>query len=140
MKLRKRLLIPLLFLAACSRGSKGVVVRDAWIRPADSGMNTAAYFVLESTEQEDRLMSAKSTIAEGTEIHRSYVDDAGVMRMQQISFVALPANESIRFEPGGVHIMFIELTRDLALDEQIQLLLLFEKQGELTIDVPVESR
>lgn len=131
------ILLPLL-LNACSTAAGDLIIRDAWIRPADAGMNTAAYFVVENNGEEDRLMSVESSIAENTEIHRSYVDEAGVMRMQEQSFVILPANESVPFEPGGYHIMFIELTRDLALDERIRLQLQFDKQGEVIIDVPVE--
>lgn len=131
------ILLPLL-LNACSTAAGDLIIRDAWIRPADAGMNTAAYFVVENNGEEDRLMSVESSIAENTEIHRSYVDEAGVMRMQEQSFVILPANESVPFEPGGYHIMFIELTRGLALDERIRLQLQFDKQGEVIIDVPVE--
>ncbi len=138
MKPRFLSLLLLTLLAACASGSGNLLIHNAWIRPADAGMNTAAYFVIESTGEEDRLLSVESRLAESTEIHRSYVDEAGVMRMQEQAFVIIPADGSISFEPGGLHIMFIELNRDLVLDEQIQLQLHFEKQGEITIDVPVE--
>ena len=127
-----------ILLAACSTRSGDIEVRGAWIRPANAGMNTAAYFVITNHGESDRLLEAESSIAERTEIHRSFEDEAGVMRMEKQDEVILASGRSVTFEPGGLHIMFVELRRDLLLDDQVQLRLRFEKQGEVTIDVPIE--
>lgn len=127
-----------IILAACSSRIRDIEIRDAWIRPADAGMNTAAYFIIENHGETDRLLEAASSVAERTEIHRSFEDDAGVMRMEEQDAVILASGRSVTFEPGGLHIMLVELRRDLLVDDQVQLWLRFEKQGEMTIDVPIE--
>ncbi|MGD2162216.1 MAG: copper chaperone PCu(A)C [Anaerolineales bacterium] len=114
-------------------------IKDAWVRPADTGMNTAVYFVIKNPGEQDRLLEAETTVAERTEIHLSYLDDAGVMHMEQQQFVLVPQDGELVFEPGGLHVMLINLSRDLTPAEQIQLQLHFEKEGEVTIDVPVEN-
>ena len=137
-RLARTFILLSILLAGCSTRSGDIEVRDAWIRPADAGMNTAAYFVIENHGESDRLLEAQSSIAERTEIHRSFEDEAGVMRMEKQDAVILASGRSVTFEPGGLHIMFVELRRDLLLDDQVQLQLRFEKQGEVTIDVPIE--
>lgn len=127
-----------ILLVGCSVPNGVIEIRDAWIRPADAGMNTAAYFVIENHGTADRLLEVGTTVAERTEIHRSIEDDTGVMRMEKQDAVMLPGGQSVTFEPGGLHIMFVELKRDLHLDDQVQLRLRFEQQGEMTIDVPIK--
>jgi copper(I)-binding protein len=138
--MRPRLMVMLFafFIAACSANEGTLEILNAWARPADAGMNTAAYFVIKNQGEQDRLIAADSTIAGSTEIHRSYMDDAGVMRMQQQESVLIPANAQVTFEPGGLHVMFIELKQDLIPDDQFQLRLYFERHGEVVIDVPIK--
>jgi copper(I)-binding protein len=138
MKARISILLFAFLISACSTKGETLEIDDAWARPADAGMNTAAYFVIINMGENDRLLSADSNIAERTEIHRSFLDAAGVMRMQQQEAVLIPANEKVTFEPGGLHVMFIELKQELVLGDRIQLRLYFEKHGEVDIDVPIE--
>lgn len=138
MKPHISILLFAILIFACSTKGETLELDNAWARPADAGMNTAAYFVIINPGEKDRLLSADSNIAERTEIHRSFLDAAGVMRMQQQEAVLIPANEKVTFEPGSLHVMFIELNQDLTLGDRIQLRLYFEKHGEVNINVPIE--
>jgi copper(I)-binding protein len=138
MKIRTALILCFLTLAACSNGPGELEIQNAWVRPAGAGMNTAAYFVINNPGEQDRLLAAETTVADRTEIHISYLDDAGVMRMEEQDSVIIPQGSELVFEPGGLHVMLINLSRDLSLYEKIQIQLNFEKKGEVSIDVPVE--
>jgi copper(I)-binding protein len=61
----------------------------------------------------------------------------GEMGMRPVEFVDLPAGVAVELKPGGYHIMFIDLVKPLEVGTTISLTLVFEKAGEVVIDVPV---
>lgn len=63
----------------------------------------------------------------------------GAMTMQPIESLELPAGETVVLEPGGYHIMLIELVAPLESGEEIEVTLTFENGGERTITVPVQD-
>jgi copper(I)-binding protein len=128
----------LLILTACA-GPKQLTIQDAWGRPALTGNNAAAYFVINNPLSEpDRLVDATSKIAEFTEIHLSQMQD-GKMMMQLQAYVDIPANSRIEFKPKDFHIMFINLSNDLNMGDEYSLTLEFEKAGSITVIVPVKE-
>ena len=92
--------------------------------------------LLNRGEETDRLVAASSPVAEITEIHQTTVEN-DVMRMGEIEGLDLPVGEWVAFEPGGYHIMLVNLQRDLFEGEAIPLTLTFESGTELSIAVPV---
>lgn len=87
--------------------------------------------------EDDRLVSASSTIARETQVHEMAM--AGdVMKMRQLTDgLVIPAGATIVLEPGGYHIMFMGLSQTLVEGETVAVTLTFEKAGEVTIDLPV---
>lgn len=142
MKVRSSLLFVFLFaLAACTPASGKLTVINAWARPSAIGNTGAAYFVIENgVNAEDILLSAQSDIAAATEIHMSMMSDGSMMSMQQQESVAVPAKSEVEFKPGGLHIMFIDLKRDLRVGDTFTLTLKFEKAGEVVLQVEVKEQ
>lgn len=139
----KRLLLVLLAvvsLTACSTSSGTLTVNDAWARTASMGENGAAYFIIENgTKSDDMLLSASSDIAEATEIHMSMADSNGVMSMNMQEMVEIPTKGKVEFKTGGLHVMFINLNRDLKVGDSISLILNFKNAGSMTIEIPVRE-
>ena len=135
------LTIIILIAAACSSTDSSenmITLRDAWARPGIAGGTSAIYFVLDNpSTQEESLQSASSDIAEATELHRSDMSSDGTMSMHHQMSVPIPAGEEVAFEPGGLHVMLINLQRDLNEGETISLVLKFKNAGEMQLDVPV---
>lgn len=61
----------------------------------------------------------------------------GEMTMRPVEFMELKAGTPFELKPGGFHIMLIGLVSPLEVGQTIQLTLVFEKAGEMTVDVPV---
>ena len=139
----KRLLILIFFLLAtnaCAPSNDALTIQDAWARPAIAGENGAAYFVIENgTFADDTLLSVSSEIATATEVHMSMGDANGVMSMQMQEYVLVPARGQVEFKPGGLHVMCIDLMRDLKEGDTITLTLNFEKAGSKLIEIPVKT-
>ncbi|MBI5944756.1 MAG: copper chaperone PCu(A)C [Chloroflexi bacterium] len=139
-KLLSILVAAVLATSACGGSSGELTIQDAWVRPARAGENGAAYFVITNgTTADDTLLSITSEIASATEVHMSMGDANGVMSMQMQESVTLTARDKVEFKPGGLHVMFVNLTRDLKVGDTIPLVLNFENAGSLTIDVPVKA-
>jgi copper(I)-binding protein len=124
--------------------SKGSLhVAHPWSRATPKGASVGAgYLEIENKGSvSDRFLSVKvsADIAGRTEIHEMAVTD-GVMRMRPLARgVELSAGKTTKFEPGGLHVMFMNLKRSLEKGQRIKATLVFEKAGELEVEFAVEA-
>ena len=133
-------LLAVLLFSACSSSSGVLTVQDAWARPAVVGENAAAYFTIENgTGSNDSLLSISSDIAAAAELHMSMTHDNGVMSMEMQDAVQIPARDQVEFKPGGLHVMLVDINRDLSSDDTISLTLHFQTAGDVIIDVSVQE-
>ena len=85
------------------------MIRDAWMRTAERGGNGAVYIVIHKySAMNDALVGASAEIAQAVEIHESQIVD-DIMQMRMLSSVELASGEDVKFEPGGLHIMLVNL-------------------------------
>lgn len=105
-----------------------------------SGTNTAAFMTLRNaTAQDDRLIAARSDAARVVEIHETIMDGE-VMRMHPLEDgVLLPAGETVELSPGGIHIMLIDIQRDLQPGESVAITLELEQAGSITVEAEVRQ-
>ncbi|WP_108484588.1 copper chaperone PCu(A)C [Oceaniglobus ichthyenteri] len=87
----------------------------------------------------DKLLEVRGDFPR-IEIHTTEMTD-GVARMMKQEFIALPAGETVTFQPGGYHVMFMGLGGDpFEVGEEIPLTLVFENAGEIDVVFDVEPR
>ena len=67
------------------------------------------------------------------------MDGGGAMTMQQVESIPLPAGETVRLEPGGYHIMLLELVEPLEEGQTFDLTLEFESSATQTVTVTVQD-
>jgi copper(I)-binding protein len=48
--------------------------------------------------------------------------DAGIAKMKHLKELKIPANGELSLESGGLHLMFIGMRRDIAVDEEIMII------------------
>lgn len=117
-------------------------IDDPWARPSAGGAKTgAAYFEIENTgTTADRLLSAKTDIAERVELHES-IEEGGVAKMQALKDgIEVPAGGEAKLKPRGMHVMLLGLKQRLEEDQSFPMTLTFEKQGDVQIKVEVETK
>lgn len=99
-----------------------------------------AYITIVSHGDADRLLDATSPVAKRVEIH-THIKDGDVMRMRKVDApLPVTADAPIKMGPGGVHVMLMGLNHPLDAGTSIPVTLVFEKAGEITVDVPVIKR
>lgn len=97
----------------------------------------AAYFVVHNQGLEaDRLLSVQTPVAAKAEMHEHMHAD-GLMKMQQVQNVAIPAGGAVKFEPMGYHVMLFGLQQQAKEGERFPLTLTFEKAGKVEVQVVV---
>lgn len=132
------LFLAILLIGACSPSSGVLSVQDAWTRPARIGENGAAYFTIENgTANNDSLVSVSSDIAKAAELHMSMAHENGVMSMEMQEAINIPAGEQVKFEPGALHVMLVDVNQDLKTGDTITLTLNFQNAGNMSIDVSI---
>jgi copper(I)-binding protein len=142
---KKSIVVPLLAaisLIAIAGGARAgdITVSDPFAR-ASAGMAKAgaAFLTLKNAgAADDQLMSASTPVAEHAELH-AHIRDGDVIRMRQIDFIEVPAGQTVSLEPGGLHVMLIDLKAPLQEGQEFPLTLTFATAGDITIDVPVKS-
>jgi len=84
-------------------------LRDAWVEPPAAGRGPAGGFltVANGSERAYRLIGASSPAAGRVEIHRSWIED-GVAHMERVKRLAIGPGETLRLEPGGLHLMLFD--------------------------------
>ena len=114
-------------------------IDQPWARPTiGSATNTAAYMKLSNAgDGADTLLAAKTNVAEKVSLHESRMD-GDVMRMVPLpEGIEIPAHGSAELKPLGMHVMLMGLRQPLKNGEAIPMTLVFERQGEVAIDVEV---
>jgi len=146
-----------LALAACG-GDDPITIEGQWARtsPAMASMG-AAYMDITSSEGDQLVgVSVPASIAARAEIHEMVpadmaMDDSmdeamddgemdmGAMVMQQIMAIDLPAGETVTLEPGGYHVMLLDLAEPLAEGDKFNVTLDFAEADDLTVEVVVRT-
>jgi copper(I)-binding protein len=118
-----------------------LVVRDVHARAVPpTAMASAAYMTIENPgPADDRLVAARSDVAARVELHTHVLED-GIAKMRALAEgVATPAGASVAFAPGGLHVMLMGLSQPLTPGARFPLTLVFERAGELTVEVEVRD-
>ena len=102
-----------------------VKVDNAWVRATVSQQrSTGAFFGLTST-QRTRLVAVESPAADIVEVHEMALAD-NIMRMRAIDAIALEPGRRVELQPGGLHVMLIDLRKPVQVGDTIPLTLVFE--------------
>lgn len=113
-----------------------VSIDNAWSRAQIAGRHGAVYLTLTGREGGDRLMSASSPVASKVELHETVMEE-GVMKMREVQGMPIPAGAVIMLQPGGLHIMLMNLKQPLKEADSVELTLVFEKAGAVTTTATV---
>lgn len=66
-------------------------------------------------------------------------DMGGAMQMQEVEDIPVAADGSVAFEPGGLHVMLLELADPLEIGETFTVTLTLDDGSELDIEVEVRD-
>jgi copper(I)-binding protein len=130
-------LVSLAIITACGGADTDLEVSDPRIG-MPTGPHSALYFtVVNHSDGADVLEGASTEVAESVEIHETIMNDDGTMGMQTIDApLEVTAGGSLVLEPGGLHLMLIDVDR-LEVGEKVMVTLNWQVAGEMEIEAEV---
>ena len=96
------------WLLAAPALADSVKVDHAWVRATAPGQKVAGGFMNLTADADMTLVGGTSPASKTLELHFMKMEN-GVMEMRQIKEIALPRGQTVSLEPGGLHVMFIDL-------------------------------
>jgi hypothetical protein len=123
-------------LATAAAASAQVTVTDPWVRGTVTGQKATGAFMQLKSPADTALVAAASPVAKIVEIHEMKME-GGMMKMNAVDKLALPAGKAVDLKPGGYHVMLMDLVKPLKDGDTVPLQLTFEdKAGKMqTVEV-----
>ena len=122
-------LMALLMLGACQ--PKLIYVDKGYVRlAAVKGQPSVAYFTIHGSSKDNTLLSVSSEYAIRTEMHESMTSN-GIASMKPVDHLALPADGTIEFKPGGRHVMLFDINPEIVPGRTLALRLTFTDGTQL---------
>ena len=128
------------FSATAKDNIADVAVKDAWVRTTVPGQKGTGAFMSLTAKSDLRLVGVSSPVAGVAEVHEMTMN-GDVMQMRAVAGVDLPAGKAVALQPGGFHVMLLDLKTALPKSATVPLTLLFkdakgvESKVELTVPV-----
>lgn len=138
----------MLFLLACAGAAAGDGMKSGGISVVEPYAfasigkvpNGAGFLAIRNEgNQDDVLIGVTSDFARRNELH-THLHQNGRMMMRPVERIEIPAGATVKLEPGGDHIMLMGLDGPLKAGERRNLTLVFEKAGELAIELIIRER
>jgi len=138
---------PLLALAVLATLASGlsvgadtatVTVENAWSRATPPGVPVGAgYMTIRNRGKDnDHLIAVSSPAAGAVQVHQSLMVN-GEAQMREQKALLVPAGGSLVLEPGGYHLMLLDLKAPLVAGKRVPVTLQFEKSGAVTAQLVV---
>jgi len=118
-----------------------LVISQAWSRATPGGAKVAGgYLTIENKgTAPDRLIGGSADIAGKFEIHEMAMEN-GVMKMRPLDKgLAIDGGKTVKFAPGGYHLMLEELKGPLKQGDSVPVTLQFEKAGKVAVTLDVQG-
>lgn len=89
---------------------------------------------------DDRLLRVETKAAKRAELHESVAEGDRVRMRHHPEGFPVAAGGELLLQPGGKHVMLMQLAQDLEVGGSIEITLVFERAGRLDVHVPVQPR
>jgi copper(I)-binding protein len=118
-----------------------VTVKDSWVRGTTPAQKATGAFMEITSSEAASLLSAASPLAGVVEVHSMKMED-GVMKMRALPKLDLPAGKAVKLQPGGNHIMLMDLRQQMKKGDVVPITLKVEGKDKKvqTIEIMAEVR
>lgn len=130
-------LLVLVVLSACGpSGTPQLAVSPAQAAVPVAGSSQIVVSITNGGDGDDELIEATTPVALGVELHVTEIAD-GYATMQELETVPLPAGQTTRLRPGGLHLMMVVPDETVVEGGTFELTLHFERSEDVTVPVEV---
>ncbi len=119
-----------------------LTITDAWSREPAEGQDLGVVYgtVTNPGEADVRILAATSPVSDDVELHETTVDDSGAMSMNEVEEgYVVPAGGQFVFEPGGPHIMLLDIDAATFPTDQVDVTLEIEDGEPVSFSAEVRA-
>ncbi len=115
-----------------------VAVHQPYVRLAPpNAPASGAFMVIRNNGSSDlKVVKADNPVSRLTELH-THLNEGGVMKMRQVPAIEIKAGGEAVLQPGGLHIMLIDLKTPLKEGDNVPITLTFDDGSSKQIDAKV---
>ena len=106
------------------------------------GMKSASgYLIIKNKgNKSDVLYEIETLFSEKIELHEMSME-GNIMKMKKINDgIEIPPRKEVILKPGGLHIMFKNLNKNLVVGEKEKAILKFKKTGKLIVNFEIQQK
>ena len=135
---RRWTIAPLSLVAACSAQPQTPEAEDAYVRlAAVPGRPAGGYFVVRGGATDTALTRVEAAGVRRAELHGSRMTSNGMVTMESLPTVPVPARGTVAFAPGGRHVMLFGVPVSLKVGSTLPLTLHFADGQSARVDAKV---
>ncbi|MBI1375883.1 MAG: copper chaperone PCu(A)C [Frankiales bacterium] len=116
-----------------SASTSALAYRDAWVKTAPSGMTAAFLTLTNTTDADDQLVSVSTAASRMVQLHEMVMKDGAMVMQQKSGGIVVPAHGSAVLEPGGDHIMLMDVAAPIVAGDDVVLTLTFRSGSSLEV-------
>ena len=102
-----------------------VKVEEPWARATVAGQKSTGVYMKLTAAQATQLVGVSSPVAGVAEVHEMKMEN-NVMKMSAMPAIHLLAGKTVALQPGGYHVMLMDLKGPLAKDSSVSITLQFK--------------
>lgn len=120
-----------------------VSVSEPWARGTVGSTDptmTAAFMLLDNPSDDDiTLETVSSDVADRTELHEMVRKDGDMVMQATDGGIVIEAGKDMLLQPGGYHVMLMDLKQELEPGEEFDITLGFSDGSSITVTFPVKE-
>lgn len=117
----------------------GVTVSDGWFRALPAGLPAGGYFTLRNAGAETVTLTGASSPACGMLMLHKTDDMNGMSSMGDVANIPVAAGDTLKFAPGGYHLMCMNPTAAMKVGAKVMVTLEFAGGTKLSADFAVKD-
>jgi len=129
-------------MSSIAMATQGLIeVNEGYVRESIPGTSiSSAYMLIQnSTKERVKLIGAESAVSDKIEIHEHIMEN-DMMKMVKRESLTISANQAVKLQPSGYHLMVFDLKKPLSAGEEIAITLIFSNQSRVTVNLPVKGK
>ena len=126
------------FLTSCGQGDV-LLVKDVVVNLSPvEGNPSAGYATVEGGPEDVSLVSVTADDVMRMEMHET-VEENGMAMMKTLDKVPVPAGETVKFEPGGKHLMIWGVGGGSVAQGSLRMIFIFSNDDRIQVDATIKK-
>lgn len=125
--------------AAPTTAGAAVTASDGWVKTAPSGMTAAFVTLTNPSDVGQVVVSASSPASAVVQIHEMVMQDGQLVMQQKKDGIPVPAHGTVVLEPGGNHLMLMDVTEPIKPGDVVPFTLTFASGATLAFSATAKD-